>query len=162
MDLLPSQRAALAGLKCLFGIVLLGFVIWLLAMGCGCQPKREEIAVYHSTSVTAARIASELEAKDKGGLNYLVGDTASMAPTILPHDYVVAIKTSYADLKIGMVINYFASWNNGKLTCHRIVALWPSGGWILEGDSAKNVAETKWTMDATNYVDHVVSIYRFP
>lgn len=162
MDLLPRQRLALQGLKYLFGILLLGVVLWIVVMGCGCQPKREEIAVYHATSDLAAALAAGSEASSKNGSTYHVGDSASMAPTILPHDYVVAIKTPYADLKIGMVVDYYATWNNGKLTCHRIVSSWPTGGFVMEGDGQQNTAESKWVMDDKNYVDHVVSAYRFP
>lgn len=162
MDLLPRQQTALAGLKILFFVVMMGVVLWIMVASCGCQPKKEEIALYHSTSVVAARVASELEARDKGGKNYLVGDTASMAPTILPHDYLVAVPTPYSELRIGMICNYFAAWNHGLLTCHRIVAVWPSGGFIMEGDSAKNLAESKWSMDEGNYLDRIVSCYRFP
>ena len=149
-------------LKTAFGFLMLAVVVVILWLASGCAPKREALAVYHETSVAAQQIAANLEAKDKGGKVYLVGDSASMAPTILPHDYVVAIPTPFADLQIGMVCNYKADWNNYPSTCHRIVAKWPDGSWLMEGDSEKNTSETHWSMRADNYIDHVISDYRFP
>tara|TARA_R110000868_G_C10731580_1_gene751647 strand:- start:221 stop:613 length:393 start_codon:yes stop_codon:yes gene_type:complete len=129
----------------------------------------EKVVVHHESSAVAAKLAARLEANDKGGKDYWNGASPSMAPAILPYDAIVAMPTPYADLKVGMVCNYYASWNldaNGKpkLTCHRIVAVWPDGSFLMEGDAPKeqNTAETKSKMDAKNYVDRVVSVYRFP
>lgn len=162
MDLLPSQRAALAGLKCLFGIVLLGFVLWLLAMGCGCSQKKQEIALYHNTSDKAASIAADLEARDKGGRSYIVAPTGSMVPTLQGGDYVVGVKTPFEELQVGEIVNYFPEWNPNLLVIHRLVGKWPDGGFIAEGDSTLNRAETKSRVTAQNYVNKIISIYRTP
>ena len=108
-------------------------------------------------------MAATLEARDKGGVVYLNGSTASMAPTLLPHDYFVGIPTPYSDLRIGMVCTYKASWNTLPSTCHRIVAKWAGGeGYVMEGDSDRNTAETQSVMNAANYQHHIISAYRFP
>lgn len=162
MPLLRHQQVALVGLKYLFGLILAVGIIVAICMSCGCQPTREEIAVHHESSALAVGIAAALEAKDRDGKVYIVAPTGSMRPTLLDGDYIVALKTPYADLKVGMVVNYFATWNAGKLTCHRIAGSWPTGGFLLEGDGEQNRAETKSKMDATNYVDRIVSAYRWP
>ena len=138
-----------------------------LALAClilcaACQPKREDLAVYHESSPLAASIAARLEAQDKAGTFYLVANTGSMEPTLHGGDYVVAVPTPYADLAVGMICNYKADWNTNPLTCHRIVATWPTGGFVMEGDSQHNTAETKWVMDQHNYHDHVISAHRYP
>lgn len=163
MSLLRHQRVALSGLALLGKILLLcalvSFIIWALT---ACSQKREDIMVYHESSTIAASISASLEATDKHGKFYLVAPTGSMEPTLHGGDYVVAVPTPFAALAVGMIVNYTPTWNEGRLTCHRIVAAWPTGGWVMEGDSAKNTAETKWVLDETNYVDHVISIHRFP
>lgn len=162
MNLLPRQQTALAGLKILFFVVILGVVLWIVGASCGCHPKKEEIALYHSTSVVAAGIAAELEAKDKGGESYVVAATGSMMPTLVGSDYVVGVKTPFEELQVGEIVNYFPEWNPNLLVIHRLVGKWPDGGFIAEGDSPKNTAERKSRVTAQNYVNHVISIYRTP
>lgn len=163
MDLLPRQQAALAGLKCLFGLLLLIGVVWILALACGCSPRKEVVSLHHESSLIAASIAAGLEANDAGGRVYLVAATGSMEPTFKGGDYVVGVKTPFEDLKVGMIVNYFPEWAPKLLVIHRLVAKWPNGdGWIAEGDSRKNTAEIRSRVMAANYVDHVVSIYRSP
>lgn len=162
MDLLPRQQTALAGLKILFFVVMLGVVLWIVGASCGCQPKKEEIAVYHNTSDKAASIAADLEARDKGGRSYIVAPTGSMEPTLKGGDYVVGVKTPFEELQVGEIVNYFPEWNPNLLVIHRLVGKWPDGGWIAEGDSPNNTAETKSRVTAQNYVNKIISVYRTP
>ena len=132
----------------------------------GCVPVKEEVIVYHESSRLAALVAANLEANQKGGLSYFISNKdGSMRPVILPYDYIVAVPTPFEELKIGMVCNYYASWNLGTdgkpiLTCHRIVDTWPNGGFLMEGDGPNNTPEKTSGMYRKNYVDHVISTYR--
>lgn len=128
----------------------------------GCTVKHEDIAVYHESSPAAAEAAATLEAKDKGGAVHLVAATGSMEPTLHGGDYVVGLPTAFADLRVGMIVDYTPDWNERRLTVHRLVATWPDGGFLAEGDGPKNAAETQSRVSTVNYVDHVTSVYRFP
>ena len=146
----------------LCSLAVIAVLVALVLVHSGCAPKRETLAVYHESSPLAASIAAGLEAKDKGGLSYIVAPTGSMEPTLHGGDFVVGVPTPIAELKVGMIGNYTPERNEKRLTIHRIVATWPTGGFVLEGDGEKNRAETKSIMDATNYANHVISVYRFP
>lgn len=134
----------------------------LAFLAVGCAPKREAISVYHETSTIAAKISADLEARDKGGIPYVIMPTGSMEPTIRGGDYVVSIPTLFADLKVGMIVVYTPEWNGQKVTVHRLVGVWPDGGFIAEGDGPKNTAETQSRVDTSNYLGHVISAHRFP
>lgn len=136
-------------------LVLVGLV--------GCTPKRDEIPVYHESSEAAAKLAAGLEAKEKGGTVLVVSrESHSMAPTILPGDYLVAVPTPFDALHVGQVVNYRPDWNEKRLTTHRLVGTWPSGAFIAEGDDKANRSETTSQVDATNYVSRVISSHRYP
>lgn len=143
-------------------LLLLALVVLVALSSAGCSPKREEIPVYHESSAVAAAISANLEARDKGGVTHLVLPTGSMEPTLHGGDIVVGVPTRFADLQVGMIVDYRPAWNAGKLTCHRLVARWPDGGFIAEGDGPKNTAETQSRVDASTYVDHVIAVHRFP
>lgn len=138
------------------------FFVLAVALVTGCARKRETLSVYHESSRVAARIAAELEAKANGGRVYEIAPTGSMEPTLHGGDYATAVPTRFENLAVGMIVNYRPDWNEKRLTCHRLAATWPNGMFVAEGDGPKNGAETSSQVDAANYVDHVVSVYRFP
>jgi hypothetical protein len=81
-----------------------------------------------------------------------------MAPTFDNDDYLVGVAKPYDELKEGDVVNYRPKWNDGKLTCHRLVAK-DKDGWIASGDN--NGRSENWErVRPENYVDVVVSVHR--
>lgn len=128
-----------------------------------CVPEREAVTVYHESSQVAALVAAQLRATELGGVVNVTTNTGSMEPTLHGGDYLVSVPTPYAQLEVGMIVNYRPDWNHGQLTCHRLVARWQiGGGWIVEGDGPKNRAENNERMTEDKYVSHVVAVYRFP
>lgn len=148
-----------ASLVCLaFGLSAL-----VLLVAPACVPEREDIAVFHESSQAAASVAAHLRAKELGGIVNVTTDTGSMEPILHGDDYIVSVPTPYEQLEVGMIVTYRPDWNNGRLTCHRLVGRWHiGGGWVVEGDGPKNRAETNERMTKEKYVSHVIAVYRFP
>lgn len=73
MDLLPHQQRALTGLKFLFGLLLLGLVIWIVALGCGCSKSSGSTAVKTSGAVvTSVQLNAEFGYVYAGDQTYAV------------------------------------------------------------------------------------------
>ncbi len=144
-------------------ICLALFILCVLAFcAFGCAQRKDDLTIYHEASSSAASLAAKLEAQEKGGRVYAFSGT-SMEPTLHEGDITVAIPTPFSELRVGMVCNYKASWNNFPVTVHRIVDKWNGReGFVMEGDATTNTAETRSTMDATNYIDRIISVHRFP
>lgn len=135
--------------------------ILLFLFMAACTPKRDVIPTYWGLTPTQARLASELHAKDVGGLFYHVAPTGSMEPFLTGGDYIVVQKVPYKDVKPGMMANYQARWlPPSSPTVTHWVADRLGDEFIMDGQ-ANSIYENKGNMlmGEKEFIGQVIAIY---
>lgn len=140
---------------CLATYVTLVGLVWLLAAGW--KPPIVPLELIIDRDYLAK---AESRAKQEGGTTYLVAPTGSMRPALQADDIVVVKKIPFADIKVGDVILYHATWrpDGSPPVCHRAVQK-DKYGWIMSGDSADRT-ESFARVTKDNYVGKVMAVYR--
>ncbi len=130
--------------------------------GCG-YPKHIDPLLLTYPSKNLALLSAQARAKDIGGIVCEVANTHSMEPVLLGGDYIVVDpRTVYADVRLGQVVTYQATWtaSDAPPVAHRALVR-DSGGLLVGGDNVDGQhPENQWRVTQTNYIGVVDTIYR--
>lgn len=157
----PAEVNRTCCAKTTIKLIVAGFAIASIALLVfGCTPKRQEVATYWGNTPTQAFMASSLQAKEIDGKVYLVAPTGSMEPFITGGDYIVVKSIPYADVSVGMIATYQASWRpkDSPPVAHW-VAEKLGDSWIMDGQSNKSYEGKGQTMGVKEFTGIVVAIY---
>lgn len=132
-------------------------IIALFLFGCDRAIPHLDPEIHEYDTAAETWLRAQVYLMNNPGDLFIVANTGSMEPLLTENDLLIVVREGYADLKLGKVVTYRASWRNDDPVTHRLVR--QSGDeWVVAGD-ANGYSDPVW-MSEEEYIGTVIKVYR--